>query len=179
VVKAGEVALLGDVVGGFPGVGDLLLLEPLAILLQLFPVRRGDELFLVPVQVILLLPFLEEPALVDDVLLAFSLLLLRDERLDVPALSLDALVVRRLQLLLTRVLEAVEVPVVVEDGGVRLERLLVQLGGLYRFNGQIRVRFVLTRVGDRVAASDLASMTRNGGRGFSPSGRSWRPAAAS
>ena len=135
MVKAGEVALLGDVVGGFPGVGDLLLLEPLAILLQLFPVRRGDELFLVPVQVILLLPFLEQPALVDDVLLAFSLLLLRDERLDVPALSLDALVVRRLKLLLTRVLEAVEVSVVVEDGGVRLERLLVQLGGLYTFNG--------------------------------------------
>ena len=59
-----------------------------------------------------------------------ALLLLRDERLDVPAFRLDALVVRRLQLLLARVLEAVEVPVVVEDGGVRLERLLVQLGGL-------------------------------------------------
>ena len=56
--------------------------------------------------------------------------------------SLDALVVRRPELLLTRVLEAVEVPVVVEDGGVRLERLLVQLGGLRTVRAELDGRSV-------------------------------------
>jgi hypothetical protein len=56
--------------------------------------------------------------------------LFRHERFDVPALSFHAFFVLAFDFLFTRVLEAVEVPVVVEDGGVRLQRLLLQLSRL-------------------------------------------------
>ena len=58
VVKAAQVAFFRHILRRFLRVGDLFLFEPLAVLLQFLPVRRGDELVLVAVQVVFLYPFL-------------------------------------------------------------------------------------------------------------------------
>ena len=131
-MEVGQVASLGDVLGCFGVVARLILRQPLGVRLEFRAVRRGDELLLIRVQVVLLLSFFQQATLVHDGFLSRALPLFRHERLDVPRLALDALGVRGGELRATRRVVRFDMRVVFEERGVLRERGGVHLGSLRR-----------------------------------------------
>ena len=113
-VEPREVALLGDVVRRLGGVSRGVLADPLRVRLELRPVRRGDELFLIRVEVVLALALPQQAPLAHHRRLAIALLLLRRQRLDVAGLAVDALRVRGRELRAPVREVRVDVAVVVE-----------------------------------------------------------------